>query len=368
MFEYIKWRGDLDFNASPFNPVDNIILSQLSYLTFDNIVPGPDEKDEVSIASAFRIYNEKINSKEGLKLTPIFKEDHELIKALGASRRFGDCHLLGFVNKFDVIRQLQFCALCVYTNDGSCFITFRGTDSSLIGWKEDFNMCFREVIPSQLEAVDYLEKIALRVTGNLRVGGHSKGGNLAIYAASNCDKNIQKRITDVYANDSPGFHEKFLTHPGYTAIKDRIYTFVPQSSIIGMLLNHAGDHTVIKSSENGIMQHNQYSWEVTHNDMARAEKLTESSRFINKTLREWLDSVDNEKREEFIEAFYHILITADVNSLAELEKTWFTAVGKVLKSLNKVNESKRKIIRNTLKELFLCAGRNIEGLIKIKDR
>jgi len=368
MFEYLKWRGDIDFNSSPFNPVDNIILSQLSYLTFENIVPSPEEKEGISIAMALKIYDEKINSKEGLKSTSFFKEDPDLIRALGASRRFGDCHLFGFINNTDIVREIQFSALCIHTGDDSCFIAFRGTDSSLIGWKEDFNMCFRDVIPSQLEAVYYIEKMAPHITGNLRVGGHSKGGNLAIYAASNCGKNIQKRITAVYANDSPGFNEKFLKHPGYKAVKDRIHTFVPQSSVIGMLLNHAGDHTVIKSSENGIMQHNLYSWEVTYNNMVLSENLTESSRFISKTLRQWLDSVDNEKRQEFIEAFYHILTAAEVNSLAELEKTWFTAVGKVLKSLNKVSESKRKIIRNTLKELFLCAGRNIESLIKIKDR
>jgi len=366
IFDYIKWRGDLDFNASPFNPVDSIILSQLSYLTLDSIVPGPEDKDSVSVALAVRIYEEKINSAEGLKLTSVFKEDPELIRALGASERFGNCHLFGFVNKFDAGREIQFSALCVYTGDGSCYIAFRGTDASLIGWKEDFNMSFREVIPSQLEAGYYLEKMSPLINGSLRVGGHSKGGNLAIYAASTCGKHVQKRITDIYANDSPGFHENFLSHSGYAAVKDRIRIYVPQSSVIGMLLNHKGDHTVIKSSQSGIMQHNLYSWEVAHNDLIRAEKTTTSSRFINKTLREWLNNVDSEQREDFIEALYHILTAAEVSSFQELEKSWFEAVGKLFKSLGQIDESKRKIIRNTLKELFICAGRNIETFIKQK--
>ena len=365
MFDYLQWRGDLTFNASPFSPVDNIIFSQLSYLNLDGIVPGPDEKNGISIALAVKIYNENMGRPD-FKVTSIFKEDPDLIKALALSKRFGNCQLFGHINYLDINREIQFSALCVYTSDDHCFITFRGTDTSLVGWKEDFNMCFREVIPSQIEAVNYLEKMAPLINGHLRVGGHSKGGNLAIYASSKCGKKIQKRITDIYSNDAPGFNEKIINDAGFGAIKDRIHSYVPQSSIIGMLLEQGYGSTVIKSSESGLLQHSLYSWEVTHNDLVRAEKSTESSRFINKTLREWLNSLDNKHREEFIESLYHILYTADVKSLRDLESSWFSAAGRVLKSLGAVDETKRKLIKKTLNELFICAGRNFETLIKQK--
>jgi len=366
IFDYLSWRGDLDFKTSPFNPVDNIIFSQLSYLTFDGIVPPPEEKCGISIELALKIYNEKLNSPEKMQTTSFFKEDADLIRVMGLSRRFGNCQLFGFTRKHDITKELQFAAVCIYTDDGYCFIAFRGTDSSLVGWKEDFNMCFKDTIPSQIEAVNYLEKIAPLINGQLRIGGHSKGGNLAIYAASQCNKTIQKRITEIYSNDSPGFNEKIISSEGYSAIKNRIHSFVPQSSVIGMLFKHQNEHNVIKSSGSGILQHNLYTWEVTHNNLVLSEKSTLSSQFINRTLREWLLNFDNEHREEFIEAFYHIINAADVKTLTELEKSWFTAAGKVIKSLGNADESKRKLIRSTLKELFRCAARNFETFIKQK--
>jgi len=365
LFDYITWRGDLCFSDSPFNPVDNIIFSQLSYLTLDGIVPGPEEKKGISIALAVRIYNEKLKDPE-FKQSSIFKEDSDLIRALGASRRFGNCQLFGYVNHVDTNREVQFSAVCVYTSDGHCFVAYRGTDSSIVGWKEDFNMCFKEVIPSQLEAVTYLEKMAPKIKGHLRIGGHSKGGNLAIYASSHCGKKITRRITNIYCNDAPGFHEKVLSGEGYKAIKDKILFFVPQASIIGMFLEHGSKYTVIKSSESGIMQHNLYSWEVTYCDLVRAEKSTAGSRFINNTLKEWLKNIDNDKREQFIDSLYYILNAADVKTVTELENAWFSTAGRVLKTLGTVEESKRKLIKQTIKELFNSAGRNIDTLLKEK--
>ncbi|MDR0321354.1 MAG: DUF2974 domain-containing protein [Treponema sp.] len=364
IFDYLSWRGDLDFNASPFNPVDNIIFSQLSYLALDGIVPGPGEKEGISLALAVKVYDERINSPERLKVTSIFKEDPDLIRTLGASKRFGNCHLFGYENHLDNDRELQFSALCIYTSDDHCFVAFRGTDSSVVGWKEDFNMCFKEVIPAQLEAVNYLEKMSRMINRPLRIGGHSKGGNLAIYAASHCSKNIQHRITDIYSNDAPGFHEKVIHSENFLAIKDRIHSYVPQSSIIGMLLEHGNESTVIKSNESGLSQHNLYSWEVTHDDLLRAEESTISSRFVNNTLREWIYNLDNEEREQFIDSLYHILSEADIKSFSDLENSWFSYAGRVFKSLSAVDESKRKLIRKTLKELFQSAGRNIDTFLK----
>ncbi|MDR1839240.1 MAG: DUF2974 domain-containing protein, partial [Treponema sp.] len=138
IFDYLEWRGDLDFSASPFNTVDNIIFSQLSYLTLDGIVPSPEDKDGISIGLAVRIYDEKINSPSGIKLSSIFKEDPQLIRALSSSKRFGNCQLFGFVNHVDEHNEKQFSALCIDIGDGSSFVAFRGTDTSLVGWKEDF--------------------------------------------------------------------------------------------------------------------------------------------------------------------------------------------------------------------------------------
>ena len=364
MFDYLDWRGDLDFNISPFNPVDNIIFSQLSYLALDGIVPGPEDGDGISIALAVRIFNEKVNSPEGLVQTSVFREDPDLIRALGASRRFGNCQLFGYVNHIDNTLETQFSALCIHIDDDHCFVVFRGTDSSIVGWKEDFNMSFKEVVPSQLEAVKYLERMAPMLNGRLRVGGHSKGGNLAIYASAFCNSKIQQRIDTIYNNDAPGFHKNVVSSKGYSAIKGRIRSYVPQASIIGMLLDHNIKYTIIKSSENGLMQHSLYTWEVTYNDLVRAEKSTVSSRFINKTIRGWVNNIDIDQREQFIEALYYILKAADVKSVSEFENSWFSSAGRILKSINNLDETKRKIIRTAMTELFNSANKNIDVFVK----
>jgi hypothetical protein len=364
IFDYLAWRGDLDFNVSPFNPVDNIIFTQLSYLTLDGIVPGPQEETSISIALAVRVFNEKLKSPEGIKLTSIFKDDPKLISALGASRRFGNCQLFGYINHIDTNREIQFAALGIYTSDDLCFIAFRGTDSSIVGWKENLNMCFKEVIPSQLEAVKYLEKMAARIKGPLRIGGHSKGGNLAIYAAANCSKKVQKRITDIYSNDAPGFHEKVISSEGFLAIKNRIRSYVPQSSIIGMFLGQGHKNIVIKSSQTGLLQHDLYSWEVTHNDLVHAEKTTVGSQFVNKTLREWMDNFDNVPREQFIEALYQILSVSDVKSTLDFEVAWFATACRMINSLKHIDVPTKKLLRKVIAELLRSAGRNIDTLMK----
>jgi predicted esterase len=367
IFDYLTWRGDLDFNKSPFNPVDNIILSQLAYLTLDGIIPGLEDEDGISIDLAIRVYNEKLHSPEGIKKTSFFKDDPKLINALAVSKRFGKCHLFGYENHIDTDREIQFAAVSIYTSDCKYFIAYRGTDISVIGWKENLNMCFKEVIPSQLKAVEYLEKIASLTDEPLRIGGHSKGGNLAIYAASHCDKSIQKRIIDVYSNDAPGFHEKVISHHGFLAIKDRIRSFVPQSSIIGMFLKHGYENKIIKSSQSGLMQHELYSWDVTHNDLVYSKNSTISSRYVNKTLREWIDRFDTSAREQFIEALYHVFSTAEVKSIHELEVSWFPTACRIIKSLNSIDIQTRKLIRQFLAELFRSAGRNIDTFMENKN-
>ena len=365
LLDYLTWRGDINFTQSPLNPVDNIIFSQLSYLPLDGIVPGPGEKEGIGLSLAAKILTEKLqDSTSDFKSMVMYKEDPALISALGDSTRFGNCQLFGYVNHIDSDREVQFSALCIYTGDGSCFIAFRGTDFSFVGWKEDANMSFKDVIPAQLEAVKYLEKMASAISGPLRLGGHSKGGNLAIYAASNCGKNIQQRITEIYSNDAPGFQKNVIASEGFAAIKDRIRSFVPQSSVVGMVFEHGWDHTVIKSTQTGILQHDLYSWEVTRNNMVNVDKVDISSRFVDKTLKDWIGSLDYEHREQFLDALYAILNASETKSIRELEKSWFKAVGRMIKSLGNIDESKRNLIRKILRDLFRFATLNIQTLLK----
>lgn len=371
LFDYLAWRGDLEFSVSPFNPVDNLIFSQLAYLTLDDIVPGPDEKGSITIDLAVKIYDEKHKKPEGFKQSSVFKDDPELINALAVSKRFGGNHLFGFVNHADIDRETQFSAVTISIdktkNEFNNIIAYRGTDASIIGWKESLTMSFKEVIPSQIEAVKYLEKMAAMINGNFCLCGHSKGGNLAIYAASHCSKKTQNRITAVYNNDGPGFHEKIISGEGFTAIKDRIVAYIPQSSIIGMLLGHGYKNTVVKSNQSGLLQHELYSWEVTHNDLVYLNETTLGSRYISKILEEWNNKFDAASREQFIEALYCILNQAEVKSVFDLEVSWFASASRIIKSLNNIDQPTKKLIRQFLVELFRSAGRNINTLLRVEN-
>jgi hypothetical protein len=203
---------------------------------------------------------------------------------------------------------------------------------------------------------------AKKTRGHLRIGGHSKGGNLAIYATSQCRKKIQSRITAVYSNDAPGFHESFIAGEDFTAIKDLIHSYVPQGSIIGMFLEHGEPHTVIKSTESGIMQHDLYSWEVTHNDMAHAEDLTLGSRFMSNTLREWIAALDNTRREQFSDALFHIVGASKATSFFDIEDTWLKSVGRMIQALGATDEATKHLIKKTLKELIRSARNNMDTL------
>jgi hypothetical protein len=361
IFDYLLWRGDLTFDHSPFNPVDNIILSQLAYLPLDGIVPGPDAYVGITVGRTAALFAEKL-ADNALAYPLIFKEDPAFMEAVSRSDRFKNCELHRYVSYMDIVEEKQFSALCVNMGDRT-FVAYRGTDTSLVGWKEDFNMSFSTVIPAQLEAVSYLEKAAKRITGPLLIGGHSKGGNLAIYAASSCAKGIQGRIAGVYSNDAPGFHRSFIEGDGFLAVRQRIHSFVPQSSVVGMLFEHGNEYAVVKSTQTGIFQHDLYSWQITHNDMVRLDSVDQGSRFIDKTLREWLGNLDNEHRREFSEALFGILGDAEIKSFSELGADWFNPAIRMIQSLGNLDRTTKKNIGKILGALFEAARNNFNTLL-----
>jgi hypothetical protein len=231
-----------------------------------------------------------------------------------------------------------------------------------VGWKEDFNMSFSDVVPAQTEAAAYLEKIAGQHRGPLRIGGHSKGGNLAVYASAFCAKKIQRRIRAVYSNDAPGFTQAVIQSPGYQAVREKIHAFVPQDSVIGMLFEHEEDYTVVKSARSGLTQHDIYFWEVNHNDVIRLNELTRESRFVDRTLKEWIGGLDRERREQFIETLYNILKSTEVKSFPELGAGWLKNSLVMLQSLTSLDESARQLMTETLAALFKAAKNNINAL------
>ncbi len=313
MFDYLRWRGDILFSQVAPNPVDALIFSALSYFRYEGIVsetPG----EEMSLSEAAqRIQN--LPSMDGRFRVPA---DWQLLKAAAETLRFGRTQISFYRSMFIPEEETQFAAVSFRLDDGSAFLAFRGTDRTLVGWKEDFNMSFCQSVPAQREAVRYVQDFAAAVDVPLRLGGHSKGGNLAVYAGAKCTMPLQERILEVYNQDGPGFTEYLMGDPGYLRLVPRIRTYVPQSSVIGMLMDHEEPYTVIKSNQIGLLQHDPYSWEVLGGNFVLLEERTADSRFMDRTFKNWLAGMTNEERSEFFDTLFDLLSAGDASHTNEI--------------------------------------------------
>ena len=307
MFDYLKWRGDLTFTQDRPNQVDALIFSSLAYLRFgERVSRTPSGPISLRDAAAEFFSLPDIDQRYRVKT------DARLLEAAVQTARFGNTRILFYRDQFIPQEETQFAAMTFLLDDGSAFLAFRGTDDSLTGWKEDFNMSFRDEVPAQRLALEYTQEFCEAHLLPLRLGGHSKGGNLAVYAGAKCGPLIQKRILTVYNNDGPGFRENMIQDFGYLAIVPRIHTYVPQSSVIGMLLEHEEPYTIVRSRSVGILQHDAYSWELMGRQFLPVEELTADSRFLDKTIKTWLADMTLEERNEVVDAVFGLLGTGDV--------------------------------------------------------
>ena len=362
LFDYIFWRGDLSLDAAPFNEVDGVILARLSYLPFERILPqGPE--DAVSIARAARLLHALPDAGDAV----LQQEDLHLLSVLAESPRFRDMGLSDFVSRLDPGTQTQFSAVTVLLEGGGVFVSYRGTDNTLVGWKEDFNMGFVCPVPAQEMAVDYLNQAGTRHPGILLAGGHSKGGNLAVYAASFCAGEVQRRLRAVYNYDGPGFDEQVLYRPGYQAVCGRVNTFVPQFSVVGMLLGHRERHTVVHSGQTGILQHNVYSWDVWRDRFAVLEEVSSSSRFIDFTLKAWMQDFAPAQRETFFDTLYEILTGTRASTFRELEENWFASAVSMVRSFRNLDEPTRRAVTHALSLLVQSARTGLTEVIQKKE-
>lgn len=316
ILDYLNWRGDLSLAQAPFGPVDALVLAVLSYIHFDALVPA-GLSSPVPLGQAAEDYLALPPARRGRCRC---ERDLELLRALAGAPRFARMELCCCADKFVPEEETQFSALAVLTGDGSACLAFRGTDATLVGWKEDFNMSFMDVVPAQLEAAEYIRTFAAQFPGPLIPAGHSKGGNLAAVGAALCPVKVRDRVETVWSFDSPGFTGYLLSRPGYQELRTRIRSFVPQSSIVGLLLTHEEPHTVIESSQVGRFQHDPYSWQVLGPDLIRLEEVTAGSRMIDRTLKDWLAGLSNEERETVVDTLYDLLSSGDATMVKEALK------------------------------------------------
>ena len=313
IFDYLKWRGDLSFSQDPPNEVDALVFSGLSYIRFGAVAEHYPQQP-VSLKEAA----EAFFALEGYETCCRVEKDLELLRAATQTRRFGEIKLCMYRDLLIPEQETQFAAMTFLLDDGSMFLSFRGTDNSLVGWKEDFNMTFQQTIPAQRLALQYVREVALEHYRPIRLGGHSKGGNLAVFAAARSSPMIQERIEEVFNNDGPGFTKYLMGDPGYVAMVPKIKTYVPQSSVIGMLLEHEEPYTVIRSKSIGLLQHDLYTWDVMGKDFILVEEITEGSQFVDATIKTWFAEMTNQEREQLVDVMFALLGSGGAENVYDL--------------------------------------------------
>ena len=289
---------------------------------------------------------------------------------LAHSRRYADCILRYYIYDISEKEESQFSAVTIELPDGTYFISYSGTDHSVVGWKENFNLSYLDETPGQNKAKKYLKQVAAYICDagkvlekeiinnksinarKLWIGGHSKGGNLAVFAAMHVDKEVQDVIIRVFNFDGPGFNHKMIYTTGYKRIFDRIETFLPQSSIVGLLLEHVDDYEVVRSTNSGPLQHDAFSWEIMGGSIIKADGLDKNSVRLDKTLRNWIGSMDEAQRRQFVNVLFSI---ASDSNFENLDQMSFRQLIEMIKAADELSKDDWSMLKNTVR-LLISAG------------
>lgn len=365
MTDYLMWRGDLLFEEAGFNEVDNLIFSELIYVDFAGIVPGIGADGGILLKDASEAFfkehtDEEIEAKVSRTRAAAF-----LMREMAKTRRFGNITLSNYVDDVDFKEQSQFCAATAELDDGSLFVMYSGTDNTIVGWRENFNMSFLTETPGQLKAVDYLNRVISPRQKKIRAGGHSKGGNLAVYASVYCRESIQNRILAVYSNDGPGFTDAMVSSAEYHKMLPKIHTLVPEDSIVGMLLEREEPYRVVKSSGSGPVQHDAMTWEVMGGSFLYLDSVAQSSILLDKTLKAWINKLDDGQKKEFVDTLFTILEEGNIKTIDDLANINWKKFFELMKLSSNLEHENQEILKKTLKALLEESSRTLkENVIK----
>ena len=346
---YIREYGEYTFTEEPLNEVDSLVLCQLSYLNYSSFVPGLDKRNApVSIQSIYHHPDRDVILDDYW-----YRENNrELFAAAAQSRRFGSLKMNFYVNVINVSDETQFSAITYVLDDKNTYIAYRGTDATIIGWKEDLNLAFSKPLCSQHLSVEYMNRVSGYIAGDFYAGGHSKGGNLAVYAAMNCCERARGKLIHVYNNDGPGFRPEIRQQGNYEAIADKVSKFIPRSSVVGMILEDHSDYEVVESRGVGLLQHNAYSWRVEGKTFIRAKNMSIGKKMMDASINEWILSLSEEEIHAFVDTLYEVISASEASNIFEFGADWKKSLQSVIEAAKSVDDVTRKAIQKIFRSLF----------------
>ncbi len=367
MVDYLLWRGDVALTEKGFNEVDSLVLCEICYVPWDGLLSAPWEGEILRLRDAAVRF-----AASGRKPSPS-TDPRPALRLCALSRRFSAAGISDFVNQVDRDDQIQFCALTFHVEDGSLYAAFRGTDSTITGWREDFSFTYSRGTPAQEAAVKYLEMVAEKYPGPIRIGGHSKGGNLALYAASFCSEAVRGRVAEVYNYDGPGLNEGIRMLPGYVPPDGRLRLIIPEESVIGVVMNEETERTVVKSSASGFRQHDPMTWQVLGTSFVEAGGQSGNSVFVDRTVHRWLDGLSEKERRGLTEAIFDGMEATGADTVSEVKNQGIGAAGAFVKNFLTMDSEKQKDVLESVGKLVRAGGdqlvngalRSVEGLKNI---
>ena len=345
MLDYIKEFGHVSFEERAFSEIDALVLTELEYLPLEKVVPSDENGENFvtvkEIAEYMQEHKQELFAENPMMMT---EERHEVSQVIADAPRFQSLKFFGVVSVWDKDTTKQFAAVTVEVEPSVRLVVFRGTDETLIGWKEDFLMTYSPLVAAQTDAKEYLAKQASLWGGDLMVSGHSKGGNLAIYAAATQEEDVQLRIVDIFCFDSPGLYRSVLETKGYQNIVPLAMRYIPQDSLVGLMLESEVPYVIVKSNATGAMQHSAMTWEIEDGQFIKMEKLTKNSQLNDQTFKKWTESVSDEELELFWNVFFELLFSVGIDTVNDLYGQFMHYVQEFLKAAGNMDEEKRELL------------------------
>ena len=350
LFNYLEWRGDITLDQVPFNKVDALLFALVSYNIFDNLVPS-DFKTQLSMNEVLERFRQAPDLEERKDIGAMINErTYDVFEQAAISLRFCGLTVCGYRSIIDLEKVEQFAAITfIYKNIN--YIVYRGTDDTVVGWKEDFNISYLSQIPSQSDAIKYFEEAASVLKGKFVLIGHSKGGNLVINTAVSCKSKLQKKIHQLYNFDGPGFSKEFYIKKEYLNIQDRLYSFYPGFSIVGMIFNHPQNFEIVHCDGFAINQHDPLTWQIKGGDFEHEKDFTPESKFFYRTFNDWVSIIDSEKREKLVNALFGIIEASEYKTNKELVKNRLKASARMIDAFAKQDKQTKNEIHKMVRIL-----------------
>ena len=349
MLDYLVWRGDIPLSVVPWGGVDGLICAQFSYLDFHG---GQDTKGWTL---------EELNRIDALQegTSNSFAGRKAVFQKMAESARFSETRMHHAIALTDPEIEMQFSAMCLDLPDGTTCVAFRGTDNTIVGWREDFNMAYQTRVPAQEAATLYLTRAAGLSDRPLRIVGHSKGGNLAVYASACVSKKIQKRIESIWSYDGPGMNREMSQTEGFGRIRERIHSYVPQTSIIGMLMDYYEPYTVVYSTASGISQHDPMTWQIYGPQFVTLPNVDQTAKVTRDTLHNWLQNSTPEQRADFVDVLFQLVDTTKATRMSDLTGEKFRNLLTMVGNRKEVNPEARRVFNRLMAQAVTLGFGNV---------